>query len=162
MEFVVQNAFEILSILISAGALVYAALAFRTSRQAIKAARDSDITALQVKAQDSISAAERSMLILQEACRQTRQEWDRHKTRHFPALGGNLGGSMFAEPEETRHIRKIERAGLKTLKELIASRPKPDALAPSELHQFIARAQSASTHIERLKLGLKGPKPLRH
>ncbi|UWQ75807.1 hypothetical protein [Leisingera sp. M658] len=162
LELVVQNAFEILSILISAGALFYAALAFRTSKQAIKAARDSDITALQVKAQDSISNAKRSFLILQEACLQTRQEWDSHKARHFPALGSSLGCSMFAEPDETQHISTIERTGLKTLKELLASTPKPDASAPSEWHHFIARAQSASTQIERLKLGLEGPKPLRH
>ncbi|KII17711.1 hypothetical protein [Phaeobacter sp. S60] len=162
MEFVVQNAFDILSILISAGALLYAALAFRTSKQAIKAARDSDITALQVKAQDSILDAKRSMLILQEACLQTRQEWDRHKTQHFPALGRNLARSMFAEPKETQHIGTIECTGLKTLEELLASTPEPDALSPSELHRFIARAHSASTQIERLKLDLEGPKPLRH
>lgn len=162
MEFVIQNAFEILSILISAGALLYAALAFRTSKQAIKVARDSDITALHLRAQDSISGAKRSLLKLEEACHQTRREWDNHRTRHFPAFGSDLERSMFSGPEETQHISSIERAGLKTLEELLALTPKPDVSAPSELHQFIARAQSASTHIERLKLGLKGPKPFRH
>lgn len=162
MEFVVQNASEILSILISAGALLYAALAYRTSKQAIKDSRDADITALHLRAQDSISDARRSLLILQEACHQTRQEWDNHRTRHFPALGGGFGRSMFSEPDETKHISSIERTGLKSLEDIIASTPKPDVSAPSELHQFIARAQSASTHIERLKLGLKGPKPFRN
>lgn len=162
LEFVIQNAFEILSILISAGALLYAALAFRTSKQAIRAARESDVTALHLRAQDSISGAKRSLLILQEACHQTRQEWDKHRTRHYPTLGSGLGRSMFSEPEETQHISSIERTGLKTLEDLLSSTPKPDASAPSELHQFIARAQSASTQIERLKLGLEGPKPFRH
>lgn len=162
MEFVVRNAFEIVSILISAGALLYAALAFNTSKQAIKATKDSDITALQVKVQDGISDAKRSFLSLQEACLLTRREWENHKSKHFPALGSNLGRSMFAEPEETQHISNIERIGTKALNELLASIPKSDAPASSELHQFIARAQSASMQIERLKLGLEGPKPLRH
>ena len=162
MEFVVQNSFEIVSILISAGALFYAALAFSTSKQAIKATRESDITALQVKAQDGISDAKRSFLLLQEACLLTRREWDNHKSRHFPTFGSNFGRSMFAEPDETQHISNIERTGSRALTELLASIPKPDASASSELHQFIARAQSTSTQIERLKLGLEGPKPLRH
>jgi hypothetical protein len=162
LEFVVQNAFEIVSILISAGALFYAALAFSTSKQAIKATRESDITALQVKAQDVISDATRSFLLLQEACLLMRQEWDNHTSRHFPAIGSNSGRSMFAEPDETQHISNIERTGSKALNELLASIPKSDATTTSELHQFIARAQSASTQIERLKLGLKRPKPFRH
>lgn len=162
MEFVVQNAFEIVSILISAGALLYAALAFSTSKQAIKATKDSDIIALQVKVQDGISDAKRSFLSLQEACLLTRREWEDHKSKHFPALGSNLGRSMFAEPEETQHISNIERTGSKALNELLASIPKSDAPASSELHQFIARAQTAPMQIERLKLGLKGPKPFRH
>ena len=162
MEFVLQNSFEIVSILISAGALFYAALAFSISKQAIKAARDSDITALQVKAQDGISDAKRSFLLLQEACLLTRREWDNHKTRHFPALSSNIGRSIFAEPDETQHIRSIEQTGSKALNELLDSIPKSDAPTSSELHQFVARAQSASAQIERLKLGLEGPKPLRH
>ncbi len=162
MEFVVQNAFEIVSILISAGALLYAALAFSTSKQAIEATKNSDITALQVKVQDGISDAKRSFLSLQEACLLTRREWENHKNKHFPTLGSNLGRSMFAEPEETQHISNIERTGSKALHELLASVPDSDAPASSELHQFIARAQSASMQIERLKLGLEGPKPFRH
>lgn len=162
MEFVGRNAFEIVSILISAGALFYAALAFSTSKQAIKATRESDITALQVKAQDGISDAKRSFLLLQEACLLTRREWDNHASQHFPTLGSNFGRSMFAEPNETQHISNIERTGSNTLNELLASIPKSETSAPSEMHQFIARAQSASTQIERLKLGLEGPKPLRH
>lgn len=162
MEFIVQNAFEIVSILISAGALLYAALAFSTSKQAIKAAKDSDITALQVKAQDGISEAKRSFLSLQEACLLTRRQWENHKSKHYPTLGSKFGRSMFAEPEDTRHISNIERTGSKALNDLLASVPKSEAPAPSELHQFIARAQSASMQIERLKLGLEGPKPLRH
>ena len=162
MEFVVQNAFEIVSILISAGALFYAALAFSTSKQAIKATRESDINALQLKAQDGISDAKRSFLLLKEACNLTRREWDDHKSQHFPALGSNFKRSMLAEPDETQHISNIERTGSKALNELLASTPKSDALTSTELHQFIARAQSASTQIEQLKLGLEKPKPLRH
>ena len=162
MDFVLQAAFDVISILISAGALLYAALAFRTSKQAIKAARDSDITALKVKAQDCISDAERSMLSLQEACLQTRQKWDRHNARQFPKFGVNFGGSMLGEPEDTRHIREIECKGLKMLEELLSLTPMPDALAPSDLHQFVARAQSTTTQIERLKLRLDGPKPAQH
>lgn len=157
-----RNAFEIVSILIAAGALVFAALAFNTSKKAIKATKESDITALQIKAQDSISDAKRSFLLLQEACLLTRRDWENHKSQHFPALGSHFGRSMFAEPDETQHISKIERTGSKALNELLGSIPKSDALASSTLHQFIAKAQSASTQIEQLKLGLEGPRPLRH
>lgn len=162
MELVVQNAFEIVSILIAAGALFYAALAFSASKQAIKATRESDITALQVKAQDGISDAKRSFLSLQEACLLTRREWDNHKSQHFPSLGSSFGRSVFAVPEETQHISEIEQTGSTALNGLLASIPKSDASTTSDLYEFIAKAQSASTQIERLKLGLEGPKPFRH
>ncbi|MEP4961956.1 MAG: hypothetical protein ABJU19_22025 [Roseobacter sp.] len=162
LEFVVPNVFEIVSLLIAAGALIFAALAFSVAKQAIKATKESDITALQVKAQDSISDAKRSFLLLQEACLLTRRDWENHKSQHFPQLGDNFGRSMFAEPDETQHISEIERTGSKALGELLASMPSSDALTSSELHQFIAKAQFTSTQIERLKLGLEGPKPFRH
>ena len=162
LGFVAQNGFEIVSILIAAAALVYAVLAFNASKQAISASREANIAALQVKAQDGISDARRSFLSLQEACLLTRREWDNHKSKHFPAFGSQAGYSMFAEPEETQHIRKIELVGSKALEELLASTPKSGSSDSSEWHEFIARAQSVSTSIGRLKLSLEGPKPFPH
>ncbi|MEP0154432.1 hypothetical protein [Pseudophaeobacter sp.] len=162
MEFVVRNVFEILSLLISAGALIFAGLAFSAAKQAILATKESDITALQVKAQDGISDAKRSFLLLQEACLLTRRDWENHKSQHFPQFGDDFGRSMFAEPDETQHISEIERTGSEALHELLASIPNSDTSTSSALHQFIAKAQFTSTQIERLKLGLEGPKPFRH
>lgn len=156
MGFVVQTAFEIGLILISAGARVYAALAFSTSKQALKAAKFSDITALQVNAQGGISDAEHSFLSLQETCLLTWRELDNYKNKHFPALGGNFGHSMLAELGETQHISHIDPSGSKALNELLASIPQTDTSASSELHQFITGAQSANMQIEPLKLGRGG------
>jgi len=162
LEFAGQNSFEIISILIAAVALIYAALAFRASKQAIKATKESNVAALRVKVQEGISEVERSFLVLQESCLHTRREWESHASRHYPVLGSSFSNSIFSEPDETVHISKIERTGSKVFRELLSSVPEPNASAPAELHQFIERARCASTRIERLKLGLELPKPLRH
>ena len=151
-----------MSILIAAVALVYAALAFHASKQAIKATKDANADTLRVKVQESISEAERSFLILQESCLLMRRKWDRHTSRHYPVLRSSFGKSMFAELDETLHISAIEQTGAKVLRELLSSAPEPNASTPSELHQFIERASFASKQIERLKLGLEGPKAPRH
>ncbi|QEE34990.1 hypothetical protein FTO60_04240 [Octadecabacter sp. SW4] len=161
MEFISQNVFEIVSIFIAAAALVYAALAFSASKQALKITRDSDTTAMRVKVQDGLSNAERSFLLLQEACQTTRRDWENHNRQHLPSLGSSFGRSMFGESDETQHISAIERSGSQVLRELMATVPKPDVLDAPELETFIKKAQSASMQIERLKFGLEGPRPLR-
>lgn len=160
-EFISQNVLEIVSTLIAAAALVYAALAFSASKQALKITRDSDTTAMRVKVQDGLSHAERSFLLLQEACQTTQRDWENHNRQHFPTMGSNLGRSMFGESDETRHILGIERAGSQVLRELMAKVPDPDVLDAPELETLIRKAQSTSMQIERLKLGLEGPRPLR-
>jgi hypothetical protein len=162
LEFVNQNVFEIVSVFIAAAALVYAALAFGASKQALKITRDSDTTAMRVKVQDGLSNAERSFLLLQEACQATRRDWENHNRQHFPPLSSNIGRSMFGESDETQRISGIERAGSQVLRVLMEKVPEPDVLDASELESFIKKAQSASMQIERLKFGLEGPRPLRH
>ena len=161
MEFAAQIAFEIVSTLIAAAALVYAALAFSASKKAIEAFEKSNVAALQVKAQDTVSDAKRSFLSLQEACSRTRREWDAHNMEQFPTIGSSFGKSFFEEPQETQHISTIERVGSKSLDELLASFPECETARPEEWPEFIAKAQSTSTGIERLKLRLEGPKPRR-
>lgn len=150
-----QHAFEAISILIAAAALVYAALAFKAAKQAVQATRDSDMTALRVKVQDGISGAARSLLKLQKACQSTRDGWKKHRNKRYPTLGNGLGRA-----DETRHIGEIERAGSKLLRELHSSAPKTGKENAVDLEGFTKKAHSASVQIERLKFGLEAPKPL--
>ncbi|SFS22265.1 hypothetical protein [Yoonia litorea] len=147
-----QHAFEIISLLIAAAALVYAALAFKAAKHAVQATKDSDLTALRVKMQDSISGAERSLIRLQEACQATRLQWENKNDRAFPVLG-----TGFFDRSETDHIQELEHAGFKLLQELAATAPKATS-STTEIEAFIGRARTASVQIERLKFRLECPK----
>lgn len=60
LEPVAGNLFDIASLLIAAGALIFSALAFRIAKQALVAAERSDLAALKLKAQEGRARAERS------------------------------------------------------------------------------------------------------
>lgn len=151
------HAFEVISMLIAGAALIYAALAFKAAKHAIQATKDSDMTALRVKVLDGTSEAERSFLKLQDACQTTRDLWERHIDIHYPVLG-----SGFERPKETRHIAELEREGSKLLRELINPASIAGKAGTVDLEGYIRHAQAASVQIERLKLRLEAPKPLRH
>ncbi len=148
-----QRAFEVISLLIAAAALVYAALAFRAAKHAVRATKDSDLTALRVKMLDGISDARRSLIRLHEACQATRNQWEDMNGRHFPVLGNGLGFRS-----ETDHIGELETAGTRLLDELSALAPKAETSKAADIEAFIARAQSASVQIERLKFKLEAPR----
>ena len=105
--------FEVASLSIAAGALMYAALAFRIAKQALVAAERSDLAALKLKAQEGRARAERSYLSLQAACHEVRRQWDLHHDRHFPKLG-----SPGFRRDDTHHILEVESEGRELLRPL--------------------------------------------
>jgi len=125
--------FELLSLLIAAAALLYAALAFRVAKQAIQTAKDSDLAALKLKAHEGRARAERSFLSLQSACKDIRSQWNIHHDRHFPKLGAND-----YRRDDTHHISEAESEGRKLLMQL--------ALGPSELGKMDAAALEKYIH----------------
>lgn len=157
LNYAAAHAFEITSLLMSLAALVYAALALKAARQAILIAKESDLAALRLRAQDEFSAAERSFHELRAACHQTKGKWDRHIEKHYPILGRKFG-----QPTETRHIAELEKAGRGLLRELKDATPLAAANDAAVLESFIRQAQAAALQIERLAFDLEDPKSFGH
>ena len=153
----VDNALEILSLFVAVAALVYAALAFRSARHTNQTTKDSDRTALRLKVEDSIAKAESSLTELQAVCNTTRNLWEVHFDRHYPAMGRN-----FRPPEETRHILELERAGVKLFHALRETIPEEKEACAMNFEEHIKQANATSAQIERLKLRLETPRPLWH
>jgi hypothetical protein len=154
LNFVATHAFEFAGLLVSVAALVYAALAFRAANQAIHLAKASNMAVLRLKVQDELSAAERSFHKLQESCRDTRSQWERHLKKHYPSLG-----RAFSPPEETKHIAELEQAGRRLLQELKDTVPHNPMSEAAETEVFVKRAHAAAMQIERLAFDLEAPKP---
>lgn len=157
LNFVAAHAFETTSLLVSVAALAYAALALRAARQAIVIAKESDIVALRIKAQDEFFAAERSFHNLQAACHQTRGQWNRHLEKYYPVLGRNFG-----QPTETRHIAELEKTGRGLLRKLKDATPHAATSDAAALESFIKQAQAAAMQIPRLAFDLEAPKSFGH
>jgi hypothetical protein len=155
VTFLADHALEIASLLVSAAALVYAALALQAARHAIQIARDSDLAALRLRAHNELSAAQRSLYKLQEACNLTRQQWERHLEKHYPPLGRG-----FNQPKETQHIREIERKGTTLLQLLKDDTPTTTISSAAELERFVKHAQDTAMRIEQLSFDLTAPKPI--
>jgi hypothetical protein len=147
--------FEISSLLIATGALIYAALALRVAKEALASAKGSDLAALKLKAQEARVRAERSFLSLQTACHETQGRWDDHHDRHYPKLG-----SQDFRSKDTLHIAQVERQGRELLRQLEIALPEAATSDSVALEEYIRRANQTVIEIEQLILRLSPPRQL--
>jgi hypothetical protein len=147
--------FEVVSLLLAAAALYYAALAFRVAKRALLTSQESDKVTLKLKAQERREQAERSFLSLELACHDMRSQWDVHHGRHFPMLA-----AKDFRRDDTRHITEIENEGRNLLKPLALSLSELGTLDVVELEKYIQRADQSAVRIERLAFRLSPPKQL--
>lgn len=150
--------FEILSLVVAIVALAYAILALRVAKQANQIAKESSLAAMRVRLRDEVSAAQRSLLRLEEACQRTRNQWEQHWIQHIPVLG-RPSGKFFSEPQETRHISEAERDGRAMFNLVRESTTDPVSNDASELESHIIFAQKTAIEIDQLSLRLEAPKP---
>lgn len=144
--------YEGASLMIAAGALIYAVLAHRVATKALAAAEESDSATLKLKAQEGRARAERSFLSLQAACREMRRRWDLHQDRHYPILT-----LQDIHRDDMRHILEVESEGRKLLGTL---KLEVGALSSDDLEGYIQRADQTAVDIERLTFRLSPPKEL--
>lgn len=147
--------FEVASLLLSAAALFYAALAFRVAKRALLTTQESDIVTLKLKAHEGRAQAERSFLSLQSACHDMRSQWDVHHDRHFPKLG-----AQDFRRDDTRHISEVENEGRKLLKPLALNLSEMGTLDVAELEDYIQRADQLVVRIAQLAFRLAPPRQL--
>lgn len=143
------------SLLIAVSALIYAALAFRVSRQALKSAEMTHFAELKMKAHEGRARAERSFLLLKTACHEMQKQWDLHHGSHYPTLG-----SREFRQNDTRHILEIESEGRKLLAPLGLKQPDLAKFRASDLEDYIRKADHTAIKIEQLVLSLSSPKPI--
>lgn len=153
LDLIGKNFFEVISSLLAAVALVYAALAFRVSKQALEAGKESDLAALKLKAHEGREKLDRSFLSLQSACHEMRGRWEDHHGRHFPTLG-----SCDYRLDDTRHISEIENEGRKLLSPLALNLSQLREMDSVALEDYIQRTNQAAVRIEKLSFRLSPPK----
>ena len=151
--------FEVASLLIAAAALVFAALAFRDSRRTLQIAKESDLTALKLKALEGRAKAERSYLSLLTACNDMREQWEAYHNRQRtrPVLGAGFG-LRDDRLDDTRHISNVENEGRKLLKPLAHDLSELGGMDDSALEEYIQLADQSALRIEQLAFRLSPPK----
>ncbi|WP_417809990.1 hypothetical protein [Thioclava sp.] len=147
--------FDAASLLIAVGALIYAARAFRVSKQALKSGEDAHLAELKMKALEGRARAERSFLSLQTDCHGMRERWDLHHREHFPKLS-----VRDLRPDDTHHIFEIEGEGRRLLASLKLEQPEIAKFEASDLENYIRKANNVAIRIEQLALRLSAPKSL--
>lgn len=149
-EFLGNYFFEVASLLIALGALVYAALAFQIAKKATRAAEVSDLASLNLRADEVMTKAQQGFVSLQKDCGDMRRRWEHHHRHHGPKMG-----ACETHQEDTRHIIETEAEGRKLLMTLTNEM---DNLSADTLKEFIRNANQTTTKIERLTLRLTPPK----
>lgn len=147
--------FEGASFLISACAVLYAALALRVAKRAVVAAEASDLVALKLKARDGKAEAQRSLLRLQAACHEMRSRWNQHHDLHYPKMG-----ERDYRWDDITHILAVESEGRELLKAVEMEMSGLSVMNPKALEDCIQRTDGTVIEIDRLVLKLSPPKPL--
>ncbi|WP_213214375.1 hypothetical protein [Roseibium polysiphoniae] len=145
--------FEGASLLLAAGALIYAAMALRVAKQALVTAKMSDVATLKLKAHEGRERAEQIFLSLQSTCHDTRSQWSLHHDRHCPTLG-----SQDFRQDDTRHISEIENQGRTLLRPLEIDLSELGTMDAAALEDYIQLAHRTAARIEKLRFRLSPPK----
>lgn len=146
-----QNWAELTSIFITSIALIYAALAYYSSKGAAKAARSAHLTDLRMSVQTSFQEAQRGHRNLQLQCQQTRIDWERHYKRHRAPL------SLQTHTPELADIRRVERDGAKLLQKAEFGLADLDQQSAKQLEQTFAVTKTTADQIENLAKRLQPP-----
>lgn len=149
----ISDFIEVASLLLGCAALIYAALAFRVSKQALKTAAESDLATLKLTAHERRTKAERSFFSLQSACQDMRNLWDDHHSRNFPKFGARN-----FKCDDTRHISEVENQARKLLAPLALDLSELGAMDYAALEDYIERADQSALQIEQLTFRLSPPK----
>lgn len=155
LGFMRDHLFDGASLLLTAGALIYAARALRVAKQALVTAKMSDVATLKLKAHEGRERAEQSFLSLRSACHDTRSKWSAHHDRHFPKIG-----SQDFRQDDTRHISAIESEGRTLLKPLQLELSELGTMDAAALEDYIQQAHRTAARIEQLRFHLSPPKQL--
>ena len=145
---------ELASLVIATAALFYAALAYNSSRNAAKAARTSDLANLRIQAKLSLAEANRRFLKLCSSCQASRADWEQHKRKHMPSLGGTWPAP------ELSNIAQVQREGAVLLQEISQYFVPVEEMNAAQLESGFQDAKAAALEIEKLAGRLEGPPTL--
>lgn len=155
LGFLGEHFFEAASLILAAGALIFAALAFRVAKQAIAINEASELAILKLKAFERRTRAERGFLSLQSHCQDFRNRWHVHHDRHGPKLS-----SQDFRKKDIRNIDEVENKGRNLLKPFAHDISEMEALDAAALKDYIQRADQSALRIEQLAFRLSPPKQL--
>lgn len=141
---------EVASLLIAIFALIYAAFAHHSAKQAAESAKTSDTLNLRGQAKSALSEARSKFLMLQGDCRLVKDSWEIYERKHLPKLGR-------AKLDAQNNIQEIERRGAVILSKAQQEFGEVDDLNSEHLMQLIETANVSKLEFERLSGRLERP-----
>lgn len=144
---------DIGSIFIPTAALVFAALAYFSSRSNAKAARAAQLTNLRMSVQASFQEAQRSFSNLQILCRQSESVIKSEWSTRAPKLA--RPASLFGtDNPEVKKVREIERDGAILLRKADEKLVGLENLNPKQLEARYAEIKTITAQVDVLPMRL--------
>lgn len=150
IDWIANQWLDLASLALTGAALCYAALAYKSSRDAAIAARTSELASLRIQAKSALAEANRSLLSLRSSCQASRADWQHHAHKHMAPLGGG-------PVAELSNISKVERDGAAYLREIEGYFAPIDEMNAAQLEKGFQDAKTAAHKIERLSGQLESP-----
>lgn len=136
---------------LTALAVIYAHLAYRSSVTSAAQARAAELTSLKIQANAALDEAGRAMLAVRSACQANDGEWSNHLSRQPMVL--LAAHAMFPE----RKSAPVERQGQILLAQLQDAFAKDEAKTPPDYEALIKQARAVASEIVGLTSQLESP-----
>lgn len=143
-DFLAAKWLEVSTLIVACGGLVYAHLAFRTSKRGLNQATRAELTNLRILAKAGLNDAEQSFVSLQLNCAIHRAATEGERLRKGLTLSSSKG--LFGlQPSDT-----VAAKGQKLLQDLGEDYANIDELGLHELEELMRKAKLASLNIQAL------------
>jgi hypothetical protein len=151
LDFFASKWLEISTLIVACGGLVYAHLAFRTSKLGLGQASRAELTNLRILAKASLSDAEQSLVSLQLNCAIHRAAAEAERLRNGPKLSSST--NMFSPQPSDKVAAKAQNL----LQGLGDDYANIDKLDLPELEELMRKAKLTSLKIQALASELSAP-----
>lgn len=153
LDWITRQWLELLGVVITIAALIYAHLAYRTSALGLAHAKQAELNNLRIQTKAALNDERQAQVSLGLSCQVYRASWASHERKQPITLGGPGPMGVFKRSP----IDEVEYEGRKMLQKLDAVSATVDQMDLRELEVLQQKAKATSLGIQALAGKLEGP-----
>jgi hypothetical protein len=153
LDWITRQWLELLGVVITIAALIYAHLAYRVSSLGLAHAKEAELTNIRILTKAALNDARQAQVSLGLSCQVYRASWASHERKQPLTIGSPGPMGLF----KRFPIDEVEHEGRRLLQQLDAASASVDQMGLRELEVLQQKAKATSLGIQVLAGNLEGP-----